>query len=210
MTENLGNATRRGCVSLLVLTLVWCWPATATETETNRPASEQTEPKLPDSVPAEEPTSDPWAPFRLLEGHWEGAIEGILGQGTGKRSYERILDDKYVLMRHASVRLPQEKSPKGDFHRGLTIFSFDSERDTIVMRSFMVEGFVLRYTCEVEPKRFVCNTESIENGTGMRARETIEITDRYRFEETFELASPGQELTVFFTNSWTRVPDLAD
>jgi hypothetical protein len=44
----------------------------------------------------------------------------------------------------------------------------------------------------------------------MRARVTIEIADRYRFEETFELASPGQELTVFFTNSWTRVPDLGD
>ena len=56
----------------------------------------------------------------------------------------------------------------------------------------------------MEPKRFVCNTESVEGGTGMQARVTIEIADGYRFEETFELASPGQELKVFFTNSWTR------
>ena len=164
-------------------------------------------------MPAEEeqtePT-DPWAPFRLLEGHCEGAIDGILGQGTARRSYELILDGKYVLMRHASVRLPQEKSPKGDYHRELTVYSLDSERETIVMRAFIVEGYVLRYTCEVEPKRFVCNTESVEGGTGMQARVTIEITDGYRFDEIFELASPGQELKVFFTNSWTRVPDPGD
>jgi hypothetical protein len=98
----------------------------------------------------------------------------------------------------------------GGHHRELTVYSFDSERETIVMRAFIVEGYVLRYTCEVGPQRIVCNTESVEGGAGMRARETIEIADGYRFEETFELASPGQELKVFFTNSWTRVPDLDD
>ncbi|MGB6854713.1 MAG: hypothetical protein WBG49_19170 [Thermoanaerobaculia bacterium] len=164
-------------------------------------------------MPAEEAqteTPDPWAPFRLLEGNWEGTVDGIFGQGTARRSYERILDGNFVLMRHTSVRLPQEKSPKGDHHRELAVYSFDSERETIVMRAFIVEGYVLRYTCEVEPKRILCNTEGVEGGTGMQARVTIEIADGYRFEETFELASPGQELKVFFTNSWTRVPDLGD
>lgn len=44
----------------------------------------------------------------------------------------------------------------------------------------------------------------------MRARLTVTIADRYRFEERFELASPGQDLQLYFTNRWTRVPDLAD
>jgi hypothetical protein len=226
MFEWQANAARKQCVVLFTVALIWCGfvaktaaaqtetnrPASAPE-ETNRPASTLDETKRPASVPAEETpaeTPDPWAPFHLLEGHWQGTIEGILGQGTGKRSYEFILDDKYLLMRHASVRLPQEKSPKGDYHRELEIYSYDSERETIVQRAFLVEGFVLEHTCDTEAQRVVCNTESVENGTGMRARLTLDITDRYRFVETFELASPGQELKVFFTNSWTRVPHLAD
>jgi hypothetical protein len=153
---------------------------------------------------------DPWEPFRYLEGTWEGAIQGRLGEGVGQRRYEFILDGLYLVSRHASVRLPQEKSPKGDYHRELAVYSFDREREAIVMREFIVEGFVLQYLCQVEPKRFVCTSESVESGPGMRARLTVEVSHRYRFRETFELASPGQELEVFFTNSWTRVPDLAD
>jgi hypothetical protein len=64
--------------------LVWCGlPAktAAAPAETKRPAS----------VPAEDAqaeTPDPWAPFHLLKGRWQGSIEGILGQGTGKSSCE--------------------------------------------------------------------------------------------------------------------------
>jgi hypothetical protein len=106
------------------------------------------------------------------------------------------------------VRLPQEKSPAGDHHRELAVYSYDRERGTIVLREFMLEGYVLRSTCETEPRRFVCTAESIESGPGMQARLTVEISDAYSFDETFELASPGEELQVYFTNTWTRVPDL--
>jgi hypothetical protein len=156
------------------------------------------------------PAADPWEPLRLLEGSWEGTIDGRLGQGIGVRRYEFALEDRYVVARHTSVRPPQEKSPKGDHHRELAIYSFDRERKTLVLREFMSEGYVLRYACDVAPKRFVCTTEAVENGPGMKARLTVEIADRYRFREIFELASPGQELEVYFTNDWTRVPDLKD
>lgn len=153
---------------------------------------------------------DPWGPLRLLEGSWEGAIDGRLGQGVGRRRYELLFDDLYLVARHTSVRLPQEKSPRGDHHRELAVYSYDREQKTIVLREFMSEGYVLRYACDVDPKRLVCLTESVESGSGMKAKLTIEIADRYRFVETFELASPGQELAIYFTNEWTRVPDLAD
>ena len=165
----------------------------------------------PTGVSAQEEAAqpeDPWAPFRLLVGSWEGAIDGRLGSGTGVREYELILDGNFLLSRHASVRLPQEKSPGGDHHRELSIFSFDQEREQVVLRSFMVEGFVNEYACEVEGLRFVCATENVESGSGWRARVTIEIHDPYSFDETFELASPGQELAVYFTNTWTRSPAL--
>ena len=59
--------------------------------ETKRPASAPAE-----DTPAE--TADPWAPFHHLIGHWEATITGILGEGTGKRSYKLILDDKYAFV----------------------------------------------------------------------------------------------------------------
>lgn len=154
--------------------------------------------------------TDPWEPLRLLEGSWRGAIDGRLGQGVGKRRYEFIFDGLYLVSRHTSVRPPQEKSPSGDHHRELAVYSFDRERKTIVLREFISEGYVLRYACDVTPTQLLCTTENVESGSGMKARLTIEVADRYRFRETFELASRGQELKVYFTNEWTRIPDLAD
>ena len=129
---------------------------------------------------------------------------------TGNRHYEFIFNDQFLVGRHASIRLPQELSPKGDYHRELSVYSFDSERDTIVLRQFIIEGYVLQYACETEPMRFVCVTENVENGTGMAARMTLEFESPYRFSEVFELADPGKELQVYFTNIFTRIPSLED
>lgn len=164
----------------------------------------------PTSAVEQGEAKDPWALLRLLEGRWEGAIDGRLGQGKGVRSFSFILDGNFVLLRHASVRLPQEKSPQGDYHRELGLFSFDRERGKLVYREFLVEGYVNRYICDVESMRLLCTTESMENGPGMKARYTLKISDRYRFEEIFELASTGEELQVYFTNQWTRVAKLDD
>jgi hypothetical protein len=152
--------------------------------------------------------ADPWRPLRVLVGSWTGSIDGKLGTGAGVREYEFILGQKFLVSRHSSVRLPQEKSPHGDQHEELGIFSVDRERNKIVYRQFLIEGFVNQYVCEVEPARLVCLTESVENGTGMRARWTVTMNTRFAFEETFELASPGADFSLYFTNHWTRTPDL--
>ena len=153
-------------------------------------------------------SADPWALLRLLEGSWTGTIDGKLGTGTGVRRYELILGGQYLMGRHESVRLPQEKSPEGDQHQELGIFSFDSERQKLVWREFMIEGVVSRYTCETEGMKVVCATEAVESGPGIRARMTLEITDRYRFTEIFEIAWPGRELEPYFLTQWTRSPRL--
>ena len=154
--------------------------------------------------------ADGLKPIRDLEGTWEGRIDGILGQGTGIRSYEPILDGHFVVERHSSIRLPQEKSPQGDRHREIGIYSWDAEREAIVLRSFFVEGFVARSLCEPAGTKLVCTSEAIEGGSGMKSRLTLEWVDPFRFVEIFELASPGQELSTYFRNEWTRVPELDD
>ncbi len=141
-----------------------------------------------------EPGPDPWEPYRLLEGTWEGEIDGRLGRGMGRRSYEFVFDGLYLVSRHASVRLSQEQSPEGDYHRELAVYSFDRERETVVLREFMEEGHVIRSDCRTEARGFVCVAEEVESGSGIRARLTVEIADRYRFREIYELGWPGQEL----------------
>ncbi|HSR42399.1 MAG TPA: hypothetical protein VLL48_09510, partial [Longimicrobiales bacterium] len=61
---------------------------------------------LGSSAPAagqqEEAANDPWEPYRLLEGTWEGEIDGRLGRGVGRRRYEFVFDGLYLVSRHAS------------------------------------------------------------------------------------------------------------
>jgi len=154
--------------------------------------------------------ADPWAQLKQLVGTWEGEIDGKLGKGKGVRRYELILGDRFLLCRHRSVRLPQEKSREGDQHEELGVFSFDSERKTIVYREFMIEGVVVRSPCETEGTKVVCTSEAVESGPGIRARLTLEIADRYRFTEVYELAWPGRDLEHYFTNRWTRSPSPYD
>lgn len=160
------------------------------------------------SVLAQAPAEDPLAPLRALEGDWHGDISGILGTGSGTRHYEFILDDKYLLSRHDSVRIPQEKSPEGDHHRQLTVWSFDSERQKLVVREFMVEGFILQSVCETAENTITCEAEHVESGPGWQARLQLEISSPYEFTERFWLAEPGKELELYFTNRWTRTPRL--
>ena len=149
---------------------------------------------------------DHWAVFSMLEGAWEGTIDGALGTGTGVRTYEYILDDNFVLLKHASVRPPQPKSPTGDHHRELGVFSFDRNRGKIIYREFIVEGYVNTYVCDVTAgeQRIACVTESVENGPGLRARWTVTIENRHAFTELFELAEPGEDFVLLFTNRWRR------
>jgi len=150
--------------------------------------------------------ADPWGVLLELVGSWDGRIDGKLGTGHGVRRYELIMGERYLLARHRSVRLPQERSPAGDQHEELAVFSYDRERQTIVYREFLSEGVVVRSPCRVDARKVVCVSEAVENGTGIRARLTLEITDRYRFTEIYDLGFPNREVEHYFTNHWTRTP----
>jgi hypothetical protein len=187
------NSTPSGALALLTALLAL---APGTVSRASEPEAE--------SQPAAD--VDPWGPLKLLAGAWKGEIDGKLGTGEGFRRYELILADQYLVRRHVSVRLPQEKSPAGDQHEELAVYSFDSERRTIVLREFLIEGVVVRSTCAVDGMTVVCASEAVESGPGIRSRMTLEFEDRYRFSERYELGWPGKELELYFTNRWTRSP----
>lgn len=150
---------------------------------------------------------DPWGALKSLEGSWQGAIDGRLGRGTGVRRYEFIMGGRFLMVRHLSVRLPQEKSPAGDEHEELAVYSIDSQRNSVVLREFLSEGVVVLSSCDLQAQKVVCASQSVESGPGIRARLTLEIENRYQFTETYEIAwTDDQELQHYFTNQWTRVP----
>ncbi|UCF06016.1 MAG: hypothetical protein JSV33_03010 [bacterium] len=149
-----------------------------------------------------------WQPFDYFVGTWVGHETGRPGIGKGERTYEYIMDGRYLYFRNISKFEPQEKNPEGEVHEDWTFYSYDSNRDIIVMRQFNIEGFVNRFTLDslsTDNKVFVFVSESSENAPpGLRARMTYTIRDDDEFEEVFELAFPGGTYSVYLKNFWKR------
>jgi hypothetical protein len=154
--------------------------------------------------------SDPWLPIRRLNGAWEGQSEGEPGRGTATRTYAFVLGDGYLHERNVSTYPPQEANRAGEVHEHWSFFSYDRVRKTLVFRQFHQEGFVNQYkmTAEVSgPDRVVFESEGFENfDSSWRARETYVFTSDDEFEETFELARPGMEFSVYSRTMFRRAP----
>jgi len=153
--------------------------------------------------------TDVWAPFRFFEGRWEGKGEGGPGVSRGKQTWEFMLRGRYLQVRNESRFEPQEKNPAGEVHEDFGIISYDKTRKTYVFRQFHVEGFVNQYISDglnADGKTFVFVSEAIENiPPGIRARLTYRILDDNSFEQTFDLAAPGQEFACYSKGVMNRI-----
>ena len=139
----------------------------------------------------------------FLAGRWRGTSRGEPGNGTVERECERILGDRFIECRSTVTYPPQEKNPKGEVHVERAIYSFDKSAKKLVLRQFHGEGFVNTY---VQDDALVFTTVSIENiPAGWRARETYDVRSADSFVETFALAPPGKEMTVYSASTLERV-----
>ena len=155
-----------------------------------------------------QPTSDQFAAIAPLLGRWKGSSDGQPGTGSVERSYERVLNGRFIRVRNRSEYLPQPKNPKGEIHEDEGLFSFDRARKRIVFRQFHVERFVNTYVEDPSTgaAAVVFITEAIENiPPGWRARETYRIQGPDAFEEVFELAESGKEFEVYSRTRFERV-----
>lgn len=152
---------------------------------------------------------DVWAPFRVFVGTWKGAGEGSPGAGTGVQTWAFILRGTYLQVQNKTTIAPSDKNPKGEVHEDMGVFSYDKTRQKYVLRQFHVEGFVNQYVLEslpAEGQPFVFVSESIENiPAGFRARLTYRFLDADTYEQTFDLAPPGQEFTCYSKGLMKRV-----
>ncbi len=161
------------------------------------------------SSPPTQAGEDPLKPLAFFIGEWRGEENATFGHGTGTRTYEMILSDRYLLSRNHSSFKPQKGLPEGEEHQDWTFFSYDQGRETYVIRQFHGEGFVNRFVLDPSsevPKHMVFVSEASENAPpGLRARLTFTQVSTDEFEEVFELAVPGKELSVLVRNRWSRV-----
>jgi hypothetical protein len=150
-----------------------------------------------------------WTNFNFFVGAWRGNGNGKPGKSQVDRSYQFILNGKYLEVRSKSTYPPQEKSPSGEVHEELGLMSYDTQRQTFIFRQFHAEGFVNQYVLEAptpDGQTFVFTTESIENiPAGWRARETYRVVGPDEFAEVFELAAPGKDFEIYSQSTLKRV-----
>jgi hypothetical protein len=150
---------------------------------------------------------DVWSPLKYFIGTWKGTGKGEPGVSQIERTYQSILNGKYIQINHKSSYAPQEKNPKGETHEDIGFFSYDRGRKQFVLRQFHLEGFVNQFKGELleDGKLIVFTSESIENiPAGYRAKETYKILNENEFTETFEIAEPNKDFTVYSENHFKR------
>lgn len=143
---------------------------------------------------------DRFAALRFLAGTWRGDQAGQPGRGTAERTYQFILNDRFLQETNTSTYPPQEKNKTGEVHHHMSMISYDTARKLFVFRQFHTEGFVNTYVQQptADEKTIVFVSEAIENiPPGYRARETYTILSDDEFTERFEIAEPGKEFELY-------------
>lgn len=142
-----------------------------------------------------------WAPMRYFIGSWNGEGSGQLGTGKFERNYQWALNGNFIQVRNKAAYPPQEKSPQGEIHEDLGFISYNQLAKRFTLRQLHVEGTVIEYNLEsISPdrKRFVFVSFEIENiPVGWRVREVYQIVSDDEYIETFEMAAPGKDFTVY-------------
>jgi hypothetical protein len=136
-----------------------------------------------------------WMPFKPFIGTWTGTGEGVDGKGTYERTYQFVLNKKYIEVKNKTIYPVSKEQPKGYVHEDVGYISNDKTRKTFVFRQFHGEGFVNQYILDslsADKKTLVFLSEAIENiPEGWRARETYILQDK-QLTEIFNLAEPNK------------------
>ena len=150
-----------------------------------------------------------WTNLKFLIGSWRGIGSGQAGSSNVARSYQLILNEKFLEVRNKSTYPPQSQNPQGEVHEDLGLISYHEARKAFVFRQFHIEGFVNQYVMDYlapDGRTIVFTSESIENiPAGWRARESYQVVNPDEFTETFELAAPGKEFELYVKSLFKRI-----
>jgi hypothetical protein len=155
-----------------------------------------------------ETNADPWKSLRVFIGRWEGKVNGKPGTGKAEREYSFVLNEHFIRIVNQSTYPPQEKNPKGEKHEDIGFFGYNKSAEKFVLRQFHIEGFVNQFALESvseDGRTIVFGSTAIENiSPGWRACETYRILNDNEFVETFALAEPNQDFTLYSETYFRR------
>ena len=142
-----------------------------------------------------------WLTLKPFVGEWKGEGGGQPGKGKYERSYQFILNKRFIEIKNKSTYEPTTQHPSGEVHEDIGYFSYDNVRKTLMLRQFHVESFVIQYRVDSissDKKTIVFISESIENiPSGYRAKETYRLVGDNEIEDTFEIAEPNKDFAVY-------------
>ncbi len=164
---------------------------------------------IPHFVCAQMSKSDSlWLPLKPLIGKWVGTGEAPEGKGNYERTYQFVLNKKFIELKNKSVYPATKEHPKGYVHEDYGYISYDKGRKKFVFRQFHGEGFVNQYTLEsISPdgKTIVFVTEAIENiPKGWRGRETYTVSEK-ELIEVFDLAEPDRDFAPYTNATFKKM-----
>ncbi|HEU4779232.1 MAG TPA: hypothetical protein VFS58_05055 [Steroidobacteraceae bacterium] len=157
---------------------------------------------------AERAAPDRWVLVRFMLGSWEGTASGESGNGSVERTYELVLGGQFIEERNTSRYEPKTPGAAPEIHQHRGFISYDKARKAYMLRHFHEEGFVNLFAHNSDkslPAFVVFDSVNFENfSNDWKARESYEVISPDEFIETFELAAPGKDFTVYSRNHFKR------
>lgn len=130
----------------------------------------------------------------FLIGKWKGHGAGFGSTSVVEQEYELVLQEKFIRSMSHSVAHDDE-GQLVDVHDDWGMFSFDSDREAIILREFYSEGYVNIYVMSEgdDPgKSFVFTTEKTEGAGGLQAKLRLNLLSNDEFQMFLDLARPGE------------------
>jgi hypothetical protein len=130
-----------------------------------------------------------------LIGSWTGEGRGFGNVSRITNTFEYVLQGHFIRSRTQSTAYDSD----GEFvelHEDWGMFSYDPDRDAIVLREFYTEGYVNTYLMEEvgKPgKHFVFTSERTEGAGGLQARLRYDFLSDDAYTTCLDLAKPGEE-----------------
>jgi hypothetical protein len=133
--------------------------------------------------------------LEVLIGKWSGHGAGFGHTSDVEHEFEFVLQGKFIRSVTHSVA-HDDAGEVVEVHEDLGMFSYDPDRETIILREFYTEGYVITYVMKEGDKPgegFVFTSEETEGTGGLQAQLRLDMLSQDEYQMFLDLANPGED-----------------